>query len=200
MIIAAALLLLWAAMIFLNVWTHHGATATVPQVKNISYAAAADLLEDCDLSIEIADSVYDRNAAPGTVLESWPHAGAVVKRGRQVYVTITAFSPKMVKLTMPVSGVSSRQAISYLRGLGITAIRIVNVPSQYPDLVESAKVDGHLLRQDSEIPVTAVVTLEVGSTPEPEISEFTDSIIGDTAPAGEAHAPAEDEDENSIFD
>lgn len=168
LIIATALILVWAAMIFLNVWTHHGSTSTVPQVKNMSFATAAELLRDCDLAIEISDSVYDRDAAPGTVLESWPHAGAVVKRGRQVYVTVTAFSPKMVKISMPVTGVSSRQAVSYLRGLGITGIRIVNVPSQYPDLVESAKVDGHLLRTDSEIPITATVTLEVGSAPEPE--------------------------------
>lgn len=180
-IVAVALLLVWFAMIFLNVWTHHGSTSTVPQVRNMSYATAAELLRDCHLGIEISDSVYDRNAAPGTVLESWPHAGAVVKRGRQVYVTITAFSPKMVRLTMPVTGVSSRQAISYLRGLGITGIRIVNVPSQYPDLVESAKVDGRLLRPDSEIPVTATVTLEVGSAPEIDETSALDAAIDSVA-------------------
>lgn len=197
----AALLLLWCAMIFLNVWTRHGSTSTVPQVRNMSYATAAQLLRDCDLGIEIADSVYDRNAAPGTVLESWPHAGAVVKRGRQVYVTITAFSPKMVRLTMPVAGVSSRQAISYLRGLGITGIRIVNVPSQYPDLVESAKVDGRLLRPDSEIPVTATVTLEVGSVPEPVLdadSTLIDRLVDEAVDA--AGVAGDEGEDNSIFD
>ena len=191
-----AVVLVWFAMIFLNVWTHHGSTSTVPQIKNMSYATAAELLRDCDLDIEIADSVYDRTAAPGTVLESWPHAGAVVKRGRQVYVTITAFSPKMVRLTMPVTGVSSRQAVSYLRGLGITAIRIVSVPSHSPDLVESAKVDGRLLRPDSEIPVNATVTLEVGSAPiaEEEMSPET--------PVEEYGVPDDviDDQSNAIFD
>lgn len=191
---AVAVLLVWFAMIFLNVWTHHGSTSTVPQVKNMSYATAAELLRDCDLGIEISDSVYDRDAAPGTVLESWPHAGAVVKRGRQVYVTITAFSPKMVRLTMPVTGVSSRQAVSYLRGLGITDVRIVNVPSQYPDLVESAKVDGRLLRVDSEIPVTATVTLEVGSAPEINETSALDAAIDS------AVEEAFDEPDNAMFD
>lgn len=196
-ILLTALLLLWCAMIFLNVWTHHGSTSTVPQVRNMSYATAAQLLRECDLEIEIADSVYDRSVAPGTVIESWPKAGAVVKRHRQVYVTITAFSPKMVRLTMPVTGVSSRQAISYLRGLGITGIRIVSVPSQYPDLVESAKVDGHLLHSDSEIPVTATVTLEVGSVPEPVLeadSTMIDHLVEEAVDAADA------EHENSIFD
>lgn len=194
-----ALLLLWCAMIFLNVWTHHGSTSTVPQVRKMSYATAAQLLHDCDLGIEIADSVYDRSVAPGTVLESWPRAGAVVKRGRQVYVTITAFSPKMVRLTMPVTGVSSRQAVSYLRGLGITGIRIVTVPSQYPDLVESAKVDGHLLRVDSEIPVTATVTLEVGSVPEP-VEQADSTIIDRLVEQAVDAAAAEEDSSNPIFE
>lgn len=43
LIIATALILVWAAMIFLNVWTHHGSTSTVPQVKNMSFATAAEL-------------------------------------------------------------------------------------------------------------------------------------------------------------
>ena len=197
LIIIAALILVWAAMIFLNVWTKHGSTSTVPQIKNMPFTTAAQLLRDCDLAIEISDSVYDRNAAPGTVLESWPKAGAVVKRGRQVYVTITAFSPKMVRLTMPVTGVSSRQAVSYLRGLGITGIRIVPVPSQYPDLVESAKVDGRLLRIDSEIPVNASVTLEVGTAPEPEETD-TDSIIEEIIPLS-ASEP-ESEPDNSFYE
>lgn len=187
-----AIILVWCAMIFLNVWTNHGSTSTVPQVRNLSYTTAAQLLHDCDLKIEIADSVYERNAAPGTVIESWPKAGAVVKRGRQVYVTITAFSPKMVHLTMPVSGVSSRQAISYLRGIGITGIRIVTVPSQYADLVESATVDGKPLHVDSEIPITATVTLEVGAVPEPVLD--ADSIAINEA------VEVADEAASSIFD
>lgn len=193
-IAATGLLLVWFAMIFLNVWTRHGATSTVPQIKNIPYSNAAELLRDCDLSIEISDSVYDRDTPPGTVIESWPRAGAVVKRGRQVYVTITAFSPKMVRITMPVTGVSSRQAVSYLRGIGITGIRIVNVPSQYPDLVEGATCDGRPLHVDSEIPITATVTLQVGNAPEPDESTYEEE--SEDAAAEAATVPHD----NSIFD
>ncbi len=164
-IILTGIVLLWFAMLCLDVWTRHGDDSTVPQVKGLSYDRAAELLADCDLKIEISDSIYDRNVAPGTVIESFPHAGAVVKSGRQVYVTVTAFSPKMVTLSMPVTGVSSRQAVSYLEALGITSIRLVDVPSQYSDLVEGATYDGHRLSVGSVIPVTASVTLEVGTGP-----------------------------------
>lgn len=165
LIMLVGCILIWIALIFLDGWTRHGETSTVPQIKGLSYAQASQLLNEADLSIEISDSIYERNTAPGTVIESMPKAGAVVKRGRQVYVTITAFSPKMVTISMPVMGVSSRQAVSYLEALGITSIRLVSVPSQYPDLVENAYSSNKTLTVGTSLPVTSSVTLEVGTAP-----------------------------------
>lgn len=171
--VAAGLVLIWAVMIFLDFWTFHGQTAVVPDIKHKSYALASDILGANKLSIEISDSVYDRSLAPGTVVESWPKAGAVVKEGRQVYVTVTAFSPKQVTISMPLSGnVSSRQAMSYLRGIGITDIRVENVPSEYADLVLGARYGDTPLSVGSVIPVTSTVTLTVGNG----IVELPDSL------------------------
>lgn len=140
LIIFTGFLLVWGVMVFLDFWTMHGATAVVPQIKHSTYAQAEAVLKANKLSIEISDSIYDRSMPPGTVVESWPKAGAVVKEGRQVYVTVTAFSPKQVTISMPLSGnVSSRQAMSYLRGIGITDIRVENVPSDFADLVVAAR-------------------------------------------------------------
>lgn len=165
LIIVCGCVLIWLALLFLDSWTNHGKTSTVPQVKGMSYSQASLVLGEADLEAEISDSIYDRYAAPGTVIESWPRAGAVVKRGRQVYVTITAFSPKMITISMPVIGVSSRQAISYLEALGITSIRLVSVPSQYPDLVENAYTSEKTLNVGTSLPITSSVTLEVGTAP-----------------------------------
>lgn len=173
LILCATLLILWGAMIFLDYWTMHGSTSIVPQINNMSYNDARRLLEANDLTIEINDSVYDPTVPPGTVVESWPKAGAVVKQGRQVYVTTTAFSPKNVTISMPLTGnVSSRQAISYLRGIGITNIQLVNVQSEFPDLVMGARYVNTPLTVGSVLPVTATVTLEVGTGP----AEESDSL------------------------
>lgn len=159
----ATIIVLWGAMIFLDSWTFHGHTAIVPEIKGKSYDAARTALQVNNLSIEISDSIYDRNLAPGTVVESWPRAGAIVKDGRQVYVTVTAFSPKQVTISMPLTGnVSSRQAMSYLRGIGITDIRIKEVPSEYVDLVVGASYGDTPLTVGSVIPITSTVTLSVG--------------------------------------
>lgn len=170
--VVTALVLAWLVMLFLDMWTHHGSNSTVPDIRHMSYTEAEAVVARHDLSLEISDSIYDKSLAPGTVVESWPKAGAVVKRGRNVYVTVTAFSPKHITISTPVTGVSVRQAMSHLTALGITAIRFVNVPSQYPDLVERALYNGRPLGVGSVIPVDATVVLEVGvAAPEPEEEE-----------------------------
>lgn len=179
-IAVSALVLLWLVLLFLDFWTMHGSTAVVPEIKQKSYPQAKAILEANGLNIEISDSIYDRSIAPGTIVESWPKAGAVVKADRQVYVTVTAFSPKQVTISMPLTGnVSSRQALSYLRGIGITDVRMVYVPSEFPDLVMGARYGDTPLTVGSVIPVTSVVTLEVGNGPA-EPSDSTDIDAEDT--------------------
>lgn len=158
----SGMLLVWLALVFLDIWTHHGDNSIVPEVKDMSYAEAERVLGQHDLKIEISDSIYDKTLPAGTVVESWPKGGSTVKRGRSVYVTVTAFSPKHVTLTLPITGVSVRQAVSYLTALGITGVRYVNVPSQYPDLVEAAHAEGRPIGVGSVIPVDATVVLQVG--------------------------------------
>ena len=178
LIAISAAILLWICLLFLDLWTHHGDNATVPEIKHLSYTEARDTLAKSGLSIEIADSIYDTSIAPGTIIESWPKAGAVVKAGRNIYVTITAFSPKEITITRPITGVSARQAISYLNALGFNNIRMVNVPSEYPDLVQSAHSDNRPIGVGSMLPVSATITLEVGVAINPTP---TDSISAEDA-------------------
>lgn len=175
--------LLFVVSVFLDFWTMHGSTAVVPDIRNRNYIDARDILAANGLTIEISDSVYDRNAAPGIVLESWPKPGAVVKEGRNVYVTVTAFSPKSVTISMPLTGsVSSRQAVSYLRGIGINDIHLEQVPSDYPDLVMGARFGDTPLTVGMSLPVTSTVTLEIGTGPvEPSDSLDVDELALDGA-------------------
>lgn len=169
-----SLILALVALGFLSAWTRHGYVVTIPEIKSMTYAEAEQTLERNGLHIVISDSIYDKKFKPGTVIECVPKAGQVVKNGRDVYVTITSFSPKHVTISSPITNVSSRQAISYLSALGINGIRLVSVPSQYPDLVERALVDGKPLNVGAVISVDATVVLEVGSYIEPKPVEGDD--------------------------
>lgn len=202
--ILAIFLLIWLTLMFLDVWTHHGATSVVPDIKYMDYHEAIDKLDENNLEIEVSDSVFisdlsenlRKKMAPGMILESWPKSGAVVKRGRQVYVTIVAYSPKEVVISTPIDNISSRQAISILQSMGITNVRLVSVPSMYTDNVERALYNGKPIGVGSSLPVTATVTLEVGKAVEPDpLYSDTDSLDSGSVP-GEDVVVADERPEN----
>jgi len=165
-ILITSFILIWFLLMFLDSWTHHGDEATVPALKGQPAELASINLANEGFLCEIMDSVFESTHKPGTVVEQNPTAGARVKPGRTVYLTIVAYSPKMV--TVPdFMNVSRRQGQSMFEGLGIN-VSIVTVASQYKDLILGAKVNGTPLRPGQRIPVTAKVTLEVGEGEEPE--------------------------------
>lgn len=162
----------WIIMWFLDFWTFHGQEVAVPDFKGQQYSAAVATAEGAHIQPVLADSVFDTSARPGTVVEQVPIAGARIKRGGMAYLTVVAFSPKMV--TVPdFYNVSARQARSMFEGLGITSILEAPVPSEYEDLVLGARFNGVSLRPGARIPVSAVVTLEVGSVVDAEAPDST---------------------------
>lgn len=161
LIILVGCVVLWMALIALDFWTDHGSYEVVPDMKGMSYEQAVMALESVGLKPELSDSIYDQKTKPGTVLEQSPRARTKVKPYRTVYLTITAFSPKMISLPV-VTDMSLRQARSTLEGLGLRNIREVLVPSEYKDLVIGVKFNGVAVQPGARIPTSATVTLEVG--------------------------------------
>ena len=159
------LIALWGictlAMFFLDEWTHHGEQVQVPLVKGLSYTEAADRLYAEDFTVEITDSIFDSSMRPGTVVEQSPIFGANVKPGRTVYLTVVAFTPKMVTVPYYLNS-SLRQGRSMFEGLGFKRVDVRMVPSEYKDLVLGAHYNGLPLTPGMRIPITAKITLEVG--------------------------------------
>ena len=151
----------WMTLIGLDVWTEHGKFEIVPNMRGLSYSQAASALTAAGLQPELSDSIYDDTTAPGTVLEQSPRANTKVKPNRVVYLTINAFSPKMVSVPS-LADMSLRQARSTLEGIGIKKIKEHYVPSEYRDLVIGAKFNGITLKPGARIPTSATVTIEVG--------------------------------------
>lgn len=168
--IGAGFLFIWMLLWFVDFWTFHGQERAVPDVKGQSYETAVGNISRAGLRAVVTDSVYDSYARPGTVVEQSPIPLARIKRGGTVYLTLVAFTPKMV--TIPdIYDVSERQARSMLEGLGITQIMAVSVPLEYSGLVMGAKFNGVTLRPGAKVPVTAVITLEIGEGAEADTAE-----------------------------
>lgn len=173
-IIVASVLLIWMLLWFIDFWTFHGEERVVPDVKGQTFESAEGNVDLSGLKAVISDSVFDSYSRPGTVVEQTPIAGARIKKGGTVYLTIVAFSPKLI--TVPdFYNVSVRQARSMFNGLGISEVREVPVISEYQGLVLGAKFNGVSLQPGARIPVSAVVTLEVGSGYE-DFSDTADEV------------------------
>ncbi|MDE5664442.1 MAG: PASTA domain-containing protein [Duncaniella sp.] len=171
----------WLAMMWLDVWTRHDDTIIVPTVKSLTYDDASRRLSEEGLVAVLSDSVYDKSTRPGTVIDQNPKVGTVVKEGREIYLTINAFSPKMV--TVPtLTDISVRQAKSILEGLEIKNIVEKRIPSDFKDLVLGVYYKGHRLSPGARVPVNATVELEVGQgvndtfVDDDSIAESSDSI------------------------
>lgn len=153
--------LLWLSLLGLDLWTEHGKYKIVPDMKGYTYAQAVEALHAAGLQPELSDSIYDDKSGPGVVLEQSPKPNTKVKPNRTIYLTINAFSPKVISLPSLVD-MSLRQARSTLEGLGIRHIQERYVPSEYKDLVLAAKFNGVTLEPGARIPTTATITLEIG--------------------------------------
>lgn len=177
LIIGTGILLVWLALLFVDWWTDHGVYKTVPNVVGMSYDDAVRALESEGLNYEISDSVYIANVAPGHVVEQSPISESKVKSRRTVYLVVKAFSTKMETIPNLVD-MSVRQAESSLEGLGFTKVKVEMVPSEYKDLVLAIRVNGKLASAGARVPITSVITLEVGEGIED--IELDDSTENDT--------------------
>ncbi len=175
LMILTGIVIVWLAMLWLDQWTRHGDTIVVPSVKSLPYDKAAQTLESDGLTALLSDSVYDNHTAPGTVIEQNPKPGTVVKEGREIYMTINAFSPKMVTLPS-LTDISVRQARSILEGLEIKNVVERRVPSDFKDLVLAVRFKGSRLSPGARVPVTARLELEVGEGL-PEIVESDSTAV-----------------------
>lgn len=146
----------------LKLYTRHGKAVLVPDVKAMALPDALRILDREGFRYDIIDSLFVDEAVPGTIVEQTPTAGSKVKEGRIVYLSINAYSPRMI--TCPkVADMSMRQALSTLESRGLTDIKVQEVPSEYPDLVLGLQYRGETLQAGDKIPAGSTVTLLVGN-------------------------------------
>jgi beta-lactam-binding protein with PASTA domain len=122
--IVLTVILFFAVLKFLNIYTHHGEAYIVP---DFTHATMDEVLEqnfDEVFDFVLTDSVYNNNLRPGEIVLQNPSAGSKVKKDRNIYVTTVAVMPEMT--IMPdLKDLTLRQALAQLRlnGLDINILR-----------------------------------------------------------------------------
>jgi beta-lactam-binding protein with PASTA domain len=118
---------------WLNNYTHHGESITVPDVRGLSEEKLARFIEDKHLQYKIIDSLFEDGKAPGTVIEQDPKPDSKVKENRTIYLTVNSSRPPKVKMPDLID-VSFRQAEAILQTFGLR----VGQTTYKPDLAKNA--------------------------------------------------------------
>ena len=110
----------------LRVITRHGKTVTAPDFTSLSVREAENLAAQSQVNVKVVDSVFVRRLPGGVVYRQQPVAGATVKKGRSIFLTINSVVPR--KVVMPnLYGYSITEARTELknRGLSLGSLRYV---------------------------------------------------------------------------
>ncbi len=169
MIFITAGLLVILTLVFLHLYTRHGQNIVVPKLEGLQMNEANTILNAKGLHIEIVDSIYNRDAVPGAILDQTPKANNKVKEGRSIYVTVYSKNPQQV-IVPGLIDYSTRQAMALLNSLGFTQISIEEVPSEYSGLVLAVEYHGRPLAPDEKVPAGSQLNLVVSS------SQLADSL------------------------
>ena len=154
-------LLIFCLKWWLSVYTHHGQAVVVPNVKGLKIEQAATFFKDNELRFEVVDSVYNKSSIPGVIVETIPAAGTKVKKNKNIYITINAYSSQ-TGIVPDVKDQSRRQAVAKLNAAGFKNVQVKYIPAAYGDLVLGLEYQGSTISPGARLPLDSRFLLLVG--------------------------------------
>jgi len=161
-LILVSILLTVTVLIWLSRYTQHGEAVEVPDVKGISVEKVAPFFASRNLKYLVVDSVFIKNAVPGSIAETTPSIGTKVKRGRTIYLKIISGLPPLIALP-DVKDFSQRQALAMLRSLGFESVETKMVSGAYMDLVLGLESRGVAMDAGQRVSADTPLSLLVSS-------------------------------------
>ena len=165
----------FGVLFWLKSYTRHSDVVAIPDITGMKVEEATQVLNAQDLTLVIADSVFNMKMAPGIILETTPKVGAMIKRERSIFAIVNATG--VLKRQVPdVNNVSLRQAMASLRAAGFENISVKLVGGAHNDLVLALKTEsGRRLNKGESIPYNTALILEV-SVSDPSLLMKEDSL------------------------
>jgi len=139
-------------------YTKHGEALAVPNTLAKRYEEAKEMLEKQGLEVIKAGEIHDSRLPFGYVVDQNPRPNRLVKKGRRVYLTISAGEREIQVPNL--IGLSETNAIERLKsfGLRIGDIEYEYVPDELADVVIEQSKPAHSLIRSSE-PIDITVSL-----------------------------------------
>ena len=177
--IVVVVVMIFGVLKWMDVYTHHGETVVVPDVKGMTTEEAAKMFRNRGLVAVISDTKYVKDKAAGIILELKLGAGEKVKEGRTVYLTVNTLDVPLRVIPDVADNSSLRQAQAKLLSAGfkLNEVQLVNGEK---DWVYGVKYQGRQLTAGEKIPMGASLTLMVGDGAGDTVEEDSIDIDLDT--------------------
>jgi len=158
---AIAIILLLGTMLWLKVYTHHGKTITVPDLKGLTEEEVEDVTSSRRLRFEVVDSVFSTEMPRGTVIKQNPSGHSKVKKNRKIFLTMNAVNQETVAMPQLV-GLSFRQARLAMQNAGLIQGTIEYRPDYAKNNVLQQKHNDSVIKEGTEITKGSVIDLVLG--------------------------------------
>ena len=178
--LGVSLVILMLVFLFIKIYARQGQEYELPDVvgTNVADLRANNSL---DLDIVVMDSIFRPGEEGGQILTQDPKSGTMVKRGRKLYITITAYNPEDAVFP-ELAGLTVRQAISELRNCGLEVGYLKFVEDPYKNTIIDHTCKGKTVYAGQQIERGSVIDLVVGLG-DSTGSSVVPFVIGRTADA-----------------
>lgn len=157
--------ILWLTLLFLQSYSRHGESQTVPNVVGMTTLEAMQKLNSLDLEYAVMDSTYDPGKRPLSVINQDPIPDSKVKSGRKIYVTVNMANPPETEVPFIEIGTSLISVREILESRGLRMGDIIYKPFEYRDVYLDMYLDGtsKSLKPGSKIPKGSRIDLVMGN-------------------------------------
>ncbi|MBL4624327.1 MAG: PASTA domain-containing protein [Flavobacteriales bacterium] len=152
---------LWGVFRYLDSYTLHGQTITVPDFSGKTLAEIKDFAAEHDLGYKIIDSVYKPNVPKGAVLDQNPKPDSQVKKDRKIYLTVSRILPPLIELP-ELKDVTSRIAFGIIESKGLRIGDVIPEPSTCDGCVIRLEIKGKEVKGKIKVAKNTKIDIVVG--------------------------------------
>lgn len=157
--IGASLLIVVIVFIILKHYGRVGQEYKTPYVVG-SYVDELSGNDELELQYVVIDSIYQQGKRGGYILRQDPDSGSMIKTGRKIYLTVTAYVPDNA-IVPNLRSLSVRHAISQLENVGLHGGKLIFVDDPHHVVLEQ-KYKGRTVNEGRRLEKGAMVDLVVG--------------------------------------
>lgn len=162
-----AAIFIWGIFKFINSYTNHGETISVPNLEGITVNEVESILTDKNLRYVILDSIYIEKAEKGVVLEQNPRKDELVKENRTIYITVSKVIAPKIKMP-DVGSMSQRLSVAKLESYGLK-VDVKYIPSEYVNTVVMQELNGKEIKAGDLLDLGSTITLSIGSSSDAQV-------------------------------